>query len=146
MFDLIREIAEPPCVVLSSKHDFDWIRSIHHWNGHPGIRWTLYFVRQVDPTISKALVRAVLRNCEKCQSIDPWPTCWPKGKWDVCNTWFQVWMDITYYQGRYYLSLTDCGAIQFFIWRHLRQDAASVINHLDGLFCKCWHTSWDTHW
>ena len=88
--DLIRKTAEPPycvCAVLPSKHDFDWIRSIHHWSSHPGIRQT-YFVRQVDPTVSKVSVRAVVRNCDKCQSIDPPPTRWPKRKVDFSSTWF----------------------------------------------------------
>ena len=60
------------------------------------------------------------------------PVDWPTDS----STWFWVGMDITHYQGRYYLSLIDCGPTQFSILRHLRcQDAASVINHLEGLFC-----------
>ena len=77
-----------------------WLRS-----GYPGVRQTLYFIRQVDPTVFKASVRAIVRNCKKCQSIDPSPMRWPKGKLGVNDTWSRVGMDITHYQGRHYLSL-----------------------------------------
>ena len=120
-----------------SKHNFDWIRSIHHRSGHSGVRQTLYFIRQVDPTVSKTSVRTVVRNCKKCLSIDPLPTRWPRGKLDVSDTWSRVGMDVTHYQGRHYLSLIDCGLSRFSIWRHLRrQDAASVVSHLESLFCE----------
>lgn len=117
--------AEPPnhgrCI---NKPDFKWIRSIHHWSGHPGIKWTLYFVRQVDPTISKVLMRAVIG---KCQSIDPPPMCWTKGKLDVSSdTWYQVGMDITHYQAKHYLSLVDCASTQFSVWCHPRQQVSST--------------------
>ena len=139
-FDFVKKAVEPlycASAVWPSKHDFDWIRSIHYWSSHPGIRQTLYFVRQVDPTVSKASVRAVVRNYEKCQSIDPLPMYWPKGKLDVSDTWSWVEMDVTHYQGRHYLSLIDCGPTRFSIWYHLRwQDAASVISHLESLFCE----------
>ena len=74
--------------------------------GHPGVRRTLYFIRQVNPTVSKASVRTIVRNCKKCQSIDPPFIRWPKGKLGVSNTWSQVGMDITHYQSRHYRSLT----------------------------------------
>ena len=137
-FDLVKKAVEPPycaSAVSPSKHAFGWIRSIHHRSGHPGVRQTLNFIRQVDPTVSKASVRTVVRNCKKCQSIGPPPTRWMRGKLDVSDTRSRVWMDVTHYQGR--LSLIDCGPSRFSIWRHLRrQDAASVVSHLEGLFCE----------
>ena len=139
-FDLVKKAAEPPycaSAVLPSEHDSEWIRSIHHRSDHPGERRTLYFIRRVDPTISKASVRAIVRNCKKCQSIDPPPMRWSKGKLGVNDTWSRVGMDITHDQGRHYLSLIDCGASRFSIWRRLkRQDAASVVSHLESLFCE----------
>ena len=121
-FDLIKKAVEPlycASTMLPSKYDFDWTRSINHQSGHPGVRQTLYFVRQVDPTVSKASVRAVVRNCEKCQLIDPPPTRWLRGKLDISNTRSQVGMDVTLV-GRHYLLLIDCGPTRFSIWCHLR--------------------------
>ena len=123
--------------MLPSEHDSEWIRSIHHRSGHPGVRRTLYFIRQVDPTVSKASVRTIVRNCKKCQSIDPPPMRWPKGKLGVSHTWSRVGMDITHYQERHYISPIDCRDSRFSIWRRLRrQDAVSVVSHLESLFCK----------
>ena len=120
-----------------SEHDSEWIRSIHHRSGHRGVRRTLYLIRLVDPTVSKASVRFIVRNCKKCQSIDPPPMRWPKGKLGVSDTWSRVGMDITHYQGRHYLSLIGSGASRFSIWRRLRrQDAANVVSHLESLFCE----------
>ena len=94
-------------------------------------------LHQVDPTVSKASVRTIIRNCKKCQSIHPPPMRWPKGKLGVSDTWSRVGMDITHYQGRHYLSLIDCGASRFSIWRRLRrQDAASVVSHQESPFCE----------
>ena len=133
--DPVKTAVEPPyCAnaVSPSKHNFRWIRSIHHQSCHPGVRRTLYFIRQVDSTVSKALVRTVVRNCKKCQSIDPTPMCWLRGKLDISDTWSQVEMDVTYY-----LSLINCRPSRFSIWHHLRwQDAASVVSHLESLFCE----------
>jgi len=44
-------------------------------------------------------------------------------------------MDITHFEGRNYLSLTDCGPSRFAVWRHLRrQDSATVIQQLEAVF------------
>ena len=108
-FDLKKAAGPPYCAsaVSPSEHGFEWIRSIYHRSGHPGLRRTLYFIRLVDPTVSKSSVRTIVRNCKKCQSIDPPPMRWPKGKLGVSDTWSRVGMDITHYQGRHYLSLID---------------------------------------
>ena len=90
-FDLIKKSVEPPYsanAVSPSEHDSKWIRPIHHWSGHPGMRQTLYFIKQVDPTVSKASMRAIVRNCKKCQSIDPPPMRWVKGKLVSSGNWF----------------------------------------------------------
>ena len=92
-FDLVKKAAEPPycaSAVSASEHDSEWIRSIHHRSGHPGVRRTLYFIWQVDPTVSKASVRTIVRNCKKCQSIDPPPMRWSKGKLGVSDTGSRV--------------------------------------------------------
>ena len=154
-FDLVKKAVEPPfCASAASpsKHDFDWIRSIHHRSGHPGVKRTLYFIRQIDPTAS------VVRNCEKCQSIDPPPTRWPRGKLDVGDIWSQMGIDVTHYQGRHYMSLIDCGPTE----RPWRRDAPSckgpVSRHrLEYLGewewqrtlnpkCKEYHHQWSTRW
>ena len=127
-FDLVKKAAEPPyyeSAVLPSEHDSEWI------SGHPGVRQTLYFIRQVDQTVSKASVRTIVRSASRSTMR------WRNGKLGVSDTWSRVGVDITHYQGRHYLSLIDCGASRFSIWRRLRrQDAASVVSHQESLFCE----------
>lgn len=109
-------------------------KSVHCQSGHPGVKWTLYFVRQIDPSVSKAAVR----ECKECQSIDPAPVQWPKGQLNVSKVWHHVEMDITHHNGTHYLTLIDRGPTWFTIWRHLcRQDSISAIDHLRALLFEC---------
>ena len=46
-------------------------------------------------------------------------------------------MDVTHLRGRHYLTLIDCGPSRFVIWRPLScQDAASIVRHLETVFCR----------
>ena len=54
-----------------------------HSRHHFGVRRTLYFARQLDPTVTQADVEAVVRACRECASIDPAPTQWERGHLSV---------------------------------------------------------------
>ena len=108
----------------------DW-----HKSGHPGVKRTLYFERIIDPTVSKELVRSVVRNCEACQLIDPVPVHWEKGDLSVKKNWSRLAMDITHYNGRHFLTLIDCGPSRFAVWQPLwRQNSIRVIRQLEANF------------
>ena len=125
------------CAASMEKQESTRIRAIHQRSGYPGVRWTLYFVRQGSPAVSKAAVRTVVRACERCQSIDPAPVHWKGGKLDVRNNRRRVGMDITHYEGQHYLILIDYGPSRFFIWRPLQhQNAASIIRQLVSVFSE----------
>ncbi|KAF0293263.1 hypothetical protein FJT64_008856 [Amphibalanus amphitrite] len=104
------------------------VRAVHERAGHPGIRRTLYFARRdVSCDVPRATVRAVVRGCDICRSIDPAPVRWRHGSLGVKETWQRVAMDVTHYQGRAYLSVIDCGPSRFCVWRQLRRaDAVEV--------------------
>ena len=89
------------------------IAQIHHTTWHCGIKRTLYFVRKVNPNVSRKAVQRIVRTCQVCQSIDPAPVKWTSGDLSVENTWCRTGMDITHYEGRHYLSLIDCGPSRF---------------------------------
>lgn len=113
----------------------DKIEEIHHAAGHPGIKRTLYFVRRIDPAVTRRQVQAVVAKCKACQSIDPAPVKWRKGSLDVERVWQRVGMDITHCGGRSYLTLIDCGPSRFSIWRPLRlQTSDSIIKQLEAVF------------
>ena len=62
--------------------------SSHHWStGHYGVKRTLYFARRIDPSVGREEVRQVVEKCIACQSIDPSPIKWSKGKIEVKGTW-----------------------------------------------------------
>ena len=108
------------------------IASIHEETGHHGIKRTLYFSRKVSPAVTRRDVRRVVKAC---QSIDPAPVKWPKGKLNVDEIWHRVGMDVTHVNGGHYLTLIDCGPTRFAVWRRMqRQDTASVIQQLESVF------------
>ena len=109
--------------------------AIHRGSGHPEVRRTTYFVRRICPIIVKAAVRSAIWMCEECQSIDPAPILWEKGKLEVNRYWQRLGMDITHYSTRHFLMLMDCGPLRFSIWKQLaRQDSASMIRQLEAVF------------
>ena len=122
-------------MVSVSSVGLDQIKIVYRQSGHPGVWWTLYFVKQIAPWVSKAAVKTVVRECEECQSIDPAPVHWSKGALNVKQTWHRIAMDITHCNGSHFFMVIDCGPARFAIWRRLRrQDATSVINQLKALF------------
>ena len=58
------------CAIVTRQLSKIQVTDIHQKSGHPGVKRTLYFVRIIDLTVSKELVRSVVRACEACQSID----------------------------------------------------------------------------
>ena len=126
---------QPACTASISSTGLDQIKIVHRQSGHPGVRQTLYFMKQIAPRFSKAAVKTVVRECEECQSINPAPVRWSKGILNVTQTWHRVAMDITHCNGAHFLTVIDCGPARLAIWRQLpRQDATSVINQLRVLF------------
>ena len=49
--DGLRKETEPVCGASMEEQESTRIRSIHQRCGHPGVRRTLYFVRQVSPAV-----------------------------------------------------------------------------------------------
>ena len=111
------------------------IRDIHQFNGHSSVKRTLYFVKMVSPGIPKAAAREVIRNCDKCQSIDPGPMHWKMGRLDVRKNWSWVGMDVTHFWGGHDLMQIDFTSSWFAIWKPLlRQDSVNIIRQLETIF------------
>ena len=137
LLDVLRKETEPMCAASMEGQESTRIRAIHQRSGHPGVRWTLYFVRQVIPAVSKAAIRTVVRACERCQSRDPASVHWKVGKLDVRENWRRVGMDITHYEDQHYLTLIDCGPSKFSIWCPLQhQNVASITRKLESVFSE----------
>ena len=110
---------------------------IHETSGHPGIRRTLHLCRKHDPAVNRDQVRSVVRQCERCQSIDPAPQRWTHGSLSVTKCWDRVSMDVCHVNDQQYLTLVDCGPSRYAIWRRIkRQDTDSVITALESVFLE----------
>ena len=119
-------------VVAMSVED---VVKIHRAVGHPGVRRTWYFAKRKDPTVTRRSVQQVVNDCDKCQSIDPAPVKWTKGRLDVARPWQRVAMDITHVGRKHFLTMIDCGPSRFAIWRELRaQTSEAVIDKLQQVF------------
>ena len=90
------EPVQPACTASVSSYGLDQIKIVHRQSSYPGMWWTLYFVKQIAPGVSKTTVKTHLRNCKECQSIDPAPIHWLKRALNVKQIWHQVAMDITH--------------------------------------------------
>ena len=62
------------------------VRNIHEQTGHQGVERTLFFVRKVDSTVPRSTVTEVIKACNTCNSIDPAPVHWKRGRLDVDET------------------------------------------------------------
>ncbi|KAF0291481.1 uncharacterized protein FJT64_010401 [Amphibalanus amphitrite] len=114
------------------------IRAVHESTGHQGVRRTLWYVRRnEDARATRSAVRAVIQQCDVCQSIDPAPVRWQQGSLSVPLTWERLAIDVTHYRERSYLTVIDCGPSRYGIWRLLRRsDAAEVTNQLENIFLE----------
>ena len=123
------------CAVRSNGMMSGQILKVHESSGHPGIQRIAYFAWQVCPIITKADVRSTIRACEQCQTIDPALVHWTKGGLAVKANWQRLGIDITHYNGKHFLTVTNCGPAHFTIWWLLqRQDSGNIILHLEAIF------------
>ena len=126
---------------------------------HMGVERTWYLAKRLDKSAEKETVKAVVRQCQQCQSIDPapashtpgelgvqpashtpaelgvQPASHTPGELGVQEAWSRLAIDVTHYAGRPYLSMVDCGPGRFVVWRELKGETATEICHeLDKLF------------
>jgi hypothetical protein len=102
------------------------IRKVHNAN-HLGVKSTLYLAQQADGETRKEDVELVVRNCAKCQSIDPAPVRWNHGSLGVGSNWDRLACDVTHYGRLKFLTVVDCGPSRFAIWRELQSESAECI-------------------
>ena len=139
-FDAMKRGNRPEPLIGATQVDElneDKILTICRNSGHSGVQRTTYFIRKICPSTTKATIRSAIRTCEECQSIDPAPIHWQKGKLEVSENWQRLGVDIMHYGAHYLLMLTDCGPSRFSIWKQLaRQDLVTVIRQLEAVFFK----------
>ena len=62
------EPREPVCTVAGGQN-IAWAQDIHRSSGQPGVKRTLYFVRLINPRVTKCEVQVVVRIAENASSL-----------------------------------------------------------------------------
>lgn len=120
---------EPVCAAAGVS-----LKDLHNQH-HFGVERSWFLAKQVDANITKEQVKAVVRNCEECQSIDPSPVAHSGGELGVDKNWERLAIDVTHYRGLPYLSIVDCGPGRFAIWRQLKNEQTEqIIRELAQVF------------
>ena len=102
------------------------LRAMHEMH-HLGVDRSLYLARKVDPALTRQSVQRVVKECERCQRIDPAPAVHEGGEIWVTGNWRRLAVDVTHYQGVAYLSVVDCGPGRIAVWRQLKRESADEI-------------------
>ncbi|KAI0990278.1 hypothetical protein GJ496_004345 [Pomphorhynchus laevis] len=76
--------------------------------------------RSLGADVRREDVNNVVRNCIKCQSIDPTPIHWSEGELGVDVNWKRLAIYVTHYKGQDYLSIIDARPSLFTIWKELK--------------------------
>jgi len=114
----------------------DQVLSVHNEH-HFGVEKTKHFLKLHFPEheIDSAVVKKVISNCSRCQSIDPNSIQWKEGHLHVRETWKRLAMDVTHFEGDRFLTIIDCGPSRFAIWRKIRDESSqSIISELKQIF------------
>ena len=111
------------CVAVPS------VKELHQMH-HMGVDRTLFVARRVDPAVTREKVKQVVRECDRCQAIDPAPVVHEPGSLKVESDWKRLAVDVTHYRHQLYLSMVDCGPGRVAIWRELKAENAEEIARL----------------
>ena len=108
-----------------------------HADHHMGVERTWFLAKKMDESVAKEAVKKVVRECQRCQSIDPAPTTHVPGDLEVDKKWSRLAIDTTHYRGRPFLTMVDCGPGRNVIWREMRgESAAEICREMDNLFSE----------
>ena len=108
-----------------------------HNKHHMGVDRTLHIARKIDPMITKAEVKKVVKRCERCQTIDPAPVTHSKGEIGIYKNWSRMAIDVTHYRQIPYLSMIDCGPSCLAMCRKLKGETAEeIVSILNEVFLE----------
>ncbi|GFR89469.1 Pol polyprotein [Elysia marginata] len=112
------------------------LRDLHNQH-HFGVERTWYLAKRVNPTAKKEDIKKIVRECERCQSIDPARSVHESGELGVSRNRARLAIGVTNYKGLPYLTMVDCDPGSFPIWRELSNETAlSICKELDQVFCE----------
>ena len=68
-----------------------------------------------------------MKNCCKCQSIDPSAVRINGGELSVEEDWKHLVLDVTHHGCQKYLTMVNCSPSQFAIWRNIQNESKSQV-------------------
>ena len=88
-----------------------------HNDAHAGVEPTLRVARAINPEVTRAEVKRVIRECVSCGEYDPQPVKTQKGTLKVDNVWDRLACDVTQVGNEKYVTIIDCGPSRFAVWQ-----------------------------
>jgi len=125
------------CVGVEQKCGVEELWLVHKEH-HFGIERTHYLAeKRFGCKVNRRDVENIVQSCQQCKSIDPHPVTWKHGKLSVDGVWQRLAANITFVEGRPYLSVIHCGPSRFAIWQRLQnQTASAVTQSLERIFLE----------
>ena len=78
-----------------------------------------------------------MKNCCKCQSINPSTVRINGGELSVEEDWKRLVLDVTHHDCQKYLTIVDCSPSRFAIWRNIQNESESqVVSVLRQIFSQ----------
>ena len=119
---------------LSTSQIEDIVKQVHDQH-HFGVNRTAFFVHQKLPSVSKSIIRKVVKQCRECLSIDPSTEKIKRGILSKSETWSRLALDVTHYGNKKFLTIVDCGPSRFAIWKEINSEEATMITrNMEAVF------------
>ena len=106
-----------------------------HDLAHRGVKTTLYFARELMPSVTEADAERAVKTCEWCASVSPHPVDTGNGHLDVPDVWWRIAADVTHMGQGKFLTVIDCGPSRFAVWKKIEtEDATTIARGLETAF------------
>ena len=106
-----------------------------HADAHAGVEPTLRVARKINPAVTRAEVKEVVRECVPCGEYDPNPVKMQRGSLRVDKVWDRLACDVTHVGQEKFVTIVDCGPSRFAVWQRVNhEDDTEVVACLRKVF------------
>ena len=93
-----------------------------HADAHAGVGPTLRVARKINPAVTRAEVKRVVRECVPCGEYDPSPVKMQRGSLKVDKVWDRLACDVTHVGQEKFVTIVDCGPSRFAVWQRVNHE------------------------
>ena len=106
-----------------------------HADAHARIEPTLRVARKINPAVTRAEVKEVVRKCVPCGEYDPSPVKMQRGLLKVNKVWDRLACDVTHVGQEKFVTIVDFGPSRFAVWQRVNnEDETEVVACLHKVF------------